>query len=145
MARSHRRRDGPCRRAQERLTAAQISLRVGDPTVEQAGPAARLLLTLAPFALLHPIGYLVRSAEYSAGIDWIYAAVALVIMILSQRRQRRSFYYAGLLNFGVALYLIAHRREWFDQPAWAIAVIAAGVAALGIGFALDRAERQKST
>ena len=30
-------------------------------------------------------------------------------MLLSQRRQRRSFYYAGVLNLGVALY--PHRRS----------------------------------
>jgi len=31
--------------------------------------------------------------------------------------------------------------EWFERPAWAIALIAAGLLALGAGFALDRAER----
>ena len=64
-------------------------------------------------------------------------------MLLSQRRQRRSFYYAGLLNLGIALYLIASHREWFERPAWAVAVIAAGLAALVAGFTLDRAERRR--
>ena len=109
---------------------------------EQSGAAARLLFTIAPFALLHPLGYLVRSDEYSRRIDWIYAVFALVIMILSQRHQRRSFYYAGLLNLGAALFFIAQHRQWFERPAWAVAVIAAGLAALGMGFALARATAQ---
>ena len=105
--------------------------------------AAQLLFAIAPFALLHPLGYLVRTGEYSRRIDWLYAACATAIMLLSQRRQRRSFYYAGLLNLGIALYLIAPHRDWFERPAWAIAVIAAGLAALAVGFALDRAERRR--
>ena len=105
--------------------------------------AAQLLFAIAPFALLHPLGYLVRSGEYSGRIDWLYAACATAIMLLSQRRQRRSFYYAGLLNLGIALYLIALHREWFERPAWAVAVIAAGLAALVVGFSLDRAERRR--
>jgi hypothetical protein len=105
--------------------------------------AAPFLFAIAPFALLHPLGYLVRSGEYSGRIDWLYAACATAIMLLSQRRQRRSFYYAGLLNLGIALYLIALHREWFERPAWAIAVIAAGLAALAVGFTLDRAERRR--
>jgi hypothetical protein len=105
--------------------------------------AAQLLFAIAPFALLHPLGYLVRSGEYSGRIDWLYAACATAIMLLSQRRQRRSFYYAGLLNLGIALYLIALHREWFERPAWAMAVIAAGLAALAVGFTLDRAERRR--
>jgi hypothetical protein len=100
--------------------------------------AARFLFAIAPFALLHPLGYLVRTGEYAPGIDWIYAASAVAIVLLSQRRQRRSFYYAGLLNLGVALFEIASHRGWFERPAWAIAVIAAGLIALAAGFALDR-------
>ena len=100
--------------------------------------AAQLLFTIAPFALLHPLGYLVRTAEYSQRFDWVYAALACTIMALSERRQRRSFYYAGLLNLGIALFLIADHRQWFNRPAWAIAVIAAGLATLAAGFLLDR-------
>jgi serine/threonine-protein kinase len=102
-------------------------------------PAAQLLFTIAPFALIHPLGYLVRTGEYSLRFDWFYAGCALIIMLLSERRQRRSFYYAGLLNLAAALFYIASHREWFERPAWAIAVIAVGLAALGVGFALDRA------
>lgn len=100
--------------------------------------AAQLLFTIAPFALLHPLGYLVRAGEYSPRFDWVYAALACAILTLSERRQRRSFYYAGLLNLGIAMFLIADHRHWFDRPAWAIAVIAAGLAALVAGFLLDR-------
>jgi hypothetical protein len=110
---------------------------------DQAQAAAPFLFAIAPFALLHPLGYLVRTGEYSARIDWLYAACATAIMLLSQRRQRRSFYYAGMLNLGIALYLIASHRQWFERPAWAIAVIAAGLTALAVGFALDRAERRR--
>ncbi len=109
----------------------------------QSQSAAHLFFVLAPFALLHPLGYLVRTGEYSPRVDWLYATCATVIMVLSQRRQRRSFYYAGMLNLGMALYLIALHREWFERPAWAVAVIATGLTALAAGFALDRAARQR--
>jgi hypothetical protein len=110
---------------------------------EQARIAAPLLFAIAPFALLHPLGYLVRSHEYAARLDWIYAGCAATIILLSHRRQRRSFYYAGLINLGAALYLIASHRQWFGRPAWAISLIAAGLAVLLAGFALDRRERQR--
>jgi hypothetical protein len=66
--------------------------------------------------------------------------------VLSHHRQRKSFYYAGLLNAGLALYLIAARNEWFDRPAWAISIVVAGIVALVLGFLLDprRAARPKT-
>lgn len=64
-------------------------------------------------------------------------------MTASHARQRKSFYYAGLLNTGVGLYLVADHQRWFDKPPWAIALIAAGLAALAIGFALDRRQRAR--
>lgn len=106
-----------------------------------ANGAAQLLFAIAPFALLHPLGYLVRTNEYSPRFDWVYAASALAVALLSQRRQRRAFYYAGVLNLGVALYFIALHRDWFDRPAWGVAIIAVGLAALAAGFALARLER----
>jgi hypothetical protein len=106
-------------------------------------PAAQLLFTIAPFALIHPLGYLVRTNEYSPRFDWFYAACALLIMLVSERRQRKSFYYAGLLNLAAALFYIASHREWFERPAWAIAVIIGGLSALCAGFALDRFARQR--
>lgn len=117
---------------------ASLLVRSG-PSISIA--AAQLLFVIAPFALLHPLGYLVRTGEYSLRFDWLYAVCALVIMLLSQPRQRRSFYYAGLLNLGAALYAVAEHREWFERPEWAVAVIAAGLIALATGFALDRAHR----
>jgi hypothetical protein len=103
--------------------------------------AARLLFVIAPFALLQPLSYLVRTGEYSQKWDWIFLIAALSIAMLSHRRQRRAFYYAGVLNTGAALFLIASHRGWFDKPAWAVAVIAVGLTALGVGFALDRRQR----
>ena len=119
------------------LVASQL-VPAGSPL---SAAAAHLLFVIAPFALLHPLGYLVRTGEYSFRFDWLYAACALVIMLLSEPRQRRSFYYAGLLNLGAALYFIADHRNWFERPAWAVAVIAAGLVALAAGFVLDRVQR----
>ena len=110
---------------------------------ELQATAARLLFTLSPFAILQPLGYLVRTAEYSPRYDWIYLALALLIALLSQTRQRRAFYYAGVLNTGAALFLIANHRDWFDRPLWAVAVIVAGLIVLGAGFVLDRRERER--
>jgi hypothetical protein len=107
-------------------------------------PASHLLFTIAPFAMLHPLGYLVRTGEYSPRLDWFYAGFAIAIVLLSHPRQRRSFYYAGIVNLGVALYLIADHRDWFDRPGWAVAVILAGLLALGAGFVLDRRGRRGS-
>ena len=114
--------------------------------VEQRGTAlqsvaSRLLFTIAPFAMLQPLGYLVRAGEYSPRYDWIYLALALTIALLSQPRQRRAFYYAGVLNTGAALLWIADHRQWFDKPLWALAVIAVGLLTLGAGFVLDRRRR----
>jgi hypothetical protein len=120
------------------LAAAALNRRNSDPV----RLAAQMLFTIAPFALLHPLGYLVRKGEYSLRFDWVYAALACTIIGLSERRQRRSFYYAGLLNLGIALFLIADHRQWFNRPAWAMAVIAAGLATLAAGFLLE-GKRQK--
>jgi len=110
---------------------------------ELQATAARLLFTLSPFAILQPLGYLVRAGEYSPRYDWIYLALALTIALLSQTRQRRAFYYAGVLNTGGALYLIADHRRWFDQPLWATVVIVSGLLVLVVGFVLDRRERRR--
>jgi hypothetical protein len=110
---------------------------------EAVSIAPRLLFTIAPFALLQPLGFLVHTGEYSLRYDWIYLGFAIAIVLLSEKRQRRAFFYAGVLNTGAALLRIADHRNWFDKPAWSIAVIAAGLAALGIGFALDRRQRRR--
>jgi len=85
----------------------------------------------------------VRTGDYSRRIDWMYLAMALTIAFLSERRQRKSFYYAGLLNTAAALYLIADHRGWFDRPAWGTVLIVVGLTALGAGFLLDRRAAQQ--
>jgi hypothetical protein len=121
------------------VVAAALDRRRADPT----RVAAWFLFTIAPFAMLQPLGWLVKTAEYSLRIDWLYAASAGIVMLLSHQRQRRSFYYAGLLNLANALFLIADHRDWFNRPAWAVVLIAAGLAVLGAGLMLDRRERRR--
>jgi serine/threonine protein kinase len=108
---------------------------------ESMRAAARILFTIAPFAIIQPVGWLVKTGEYPRHVDWLYAAAACSVMLLSHPRQRRSFYYAGVLNLGTALYFIASHYRWFDRPAWAVTLIAAGLAALGAGFLLHRREQ----
>ena len=104
--------------------------------------AAGVLFAVSPFAVLQPLAYLVRTAEYSLRYDWVYLALALLVTLLSERRQRKSFYYAGLLNTGAALYLVADHRQWFDRPSWGVSLIALGLMALVLGFLLDRRARR---
>jgi serine/threonine protein kinase len=105
--------------------------------------AAALLLVIAPFSTLEPLAYLVKTAEYSPRFDWIYLGLASVVAILSQHRQRKSFFYAGVMNSGVALYFVADRRHWFPEPSWAIALVALGLLTLVVGFGLDTRERRR--
>jgi len=109
---------------------------------EAMRPAAALLFALSPFAVLEPLGFLSKTGEYSLSWDWAYLALALAIALLSHQRQRRGFYYAGVLNCGAALFLIADHREWFDKPWWAIGLVACGLGALLAGYIL--AAREKS-
>jgi hypothetical protein len=104
-------------------------------------PAAQLLFTIAPFAMLEPVAWLVLSGEYSIRYDWLYLALAVTIAFLSHHRQRKSFYYAGLCNTGLALALLSQHNEWLDVPPWATAVLSGGLALLLIGAVLDRLER----
>jgi len=115
--------------------AAALLRRHGTAIMEGA---SGLLLAVSPFAVLQPVAYLVRTGEYSPRADWMYLTLALAIAFLSERRQRKSFYYAGLLNTGAALFLIADHRHWFDRPAWGAILIVIGLAALAAGFLLDR-------
>ena len=105
--------------------------------------AAGVLFAVSPFAVLQPLAYLVRTGEYSLRYDWIYLALALLVTLLSERRQRKSFYYAGVLNAAAALYLLADHRRWFDWPAWGMSLIAVGLMALAVGFLLDRRARAR--
>ena len=106
--------------------------------------AAWILFSLSPFAMLAPFAWLVRSGEYGQAFDWVYLGLAVGIALLSHERQRRSFYYAGMINTAVALWFIADHHEWFDQPAWAMSLIGIGLAVLAAGFGLAARERRRS-
>ena len=90
------------------------------------GGAAWLLFSVCPFAVLEPLAWLVRVGEYARAFDWVYLAFSIATALVSHRRQRKSFYYAGVLNSGAALWLIADHRHWFDKPAWAVTLIGSG-------------------
>jgi serine/threonine protein kinase len=113
--------------------------RYGTATMAQAG---QILFVIAPFSMLEPLAALSEAATYSKRFDWLYLLLAIGIAVLSRQRQRKSFYYAGLLNSGVALYLIAARNEWFDRPSWAVAIVAMGLLALVAGFLFDAGRRR---
>jgi lipoprotein signal peptidase len=66
-----------------------------------------------------------------------------VIALVSHRRQRKSFYYAGLVNSGVAFWMIADHYKWFDKPAWAMMLVVVGLVVLVAGFGLDARERRQ--
>jgi hypothetical protein len=63
--------------------------------------------------------------------------------VISHHRQRKSFYYAGIINSGFALYWVADHRHWLDKPGWAAALVVAGLAVLIAGFVLDARERKR--
>jgi hypothetical protein len=111
---------------------------------ELVKPAAWILFTVAPFAVLEPLARLSQTGEYTRAVDWAFLAMAVATAVASHRRQRRSFYYAGLINTGVALFFIADHYQWFDQPNWAMVLVAAGLAVLWAGFALNARERRRS-
>jgi len=105
--------------------------------------ASWLLYVISPFAILEPIAYLNSVGEYSRRFLWLYLLLALAISFLSYYRQRKSFYYAGLLNTGTSLWFITEEYEWFDRPAWAVAVVVIGLAVLVAGFGLAARERRR--
>jgi hypothetical protein len=121
------------------LVALPIERR-GSDLMRRAGG---LLFTLSPFATLKPLGYLSYTKNYSPNFDWVYLALAFGVCLLARYRQRRSFYYAGLMNIGWALYAISGRYHWRDKPLWSITLVGAGLVALGIGYALSVRERNR--
>jgi hypothetical protein len=106
-------------------------------------PAAWLLVVISPFAILQPLGMLVATGEYSMRYDWLYLVLALTIAALSHYRQRKSFYLAGLLNTGLALFFLTQHHEWWDVPEWTVFVILMGLLLLGMGFELYLRERTR--
>ena len=108
--------------------------RHGTPLLRTPG---RLLYAASPFLTLEPLADLVSTGEYSRRFDWLYLAMALGVAFLAERRQRPAFFFAGLLNAGVALYFLTDHYDWYKRPAWPLAVLAAGTVGLAVGFALD--------
>jgi predicted Ser/Thr protein kinase len=119
------------------FAAASVD-RFGSEVMNQSGG---LLFTVSPFATLKPLGYLCMTAKYWSKLNWISLALSLGSCLLAHQRQRRSFYYAGVINTGWALFVIAKRNTWYDKNTWAIALVVSGLLALMIGFGVDRWER----
>jgi serine/threonine protein kinase len=120
--------------------AALLVERRGTDVMRRAGG---LLFTLSPFAGLKPLGYLCMTGYYLRNFDWLYLALSIGSCLLSHHRQRRSFYIAGLMNTGWALYEIADHNNWTDKPLWAIALVGGGLVVLGAGYALNVRERNR--
>jgi predicted Ser/Thr protein kinase len=119
---------------------ALVIERRGSDVMKRAGG---MLFTLSPFAALKPLGYLSWDGHYSHNFDWIYLALSFGSCLLSRHRQRRSFYYAGLINMGWALWEIADHNHWRNKPLWAIALVTGGLVVLGVGYALNVRERNR--
>ncbi|HEY5611721.1 MAG TPA: serine/threonine-protein kinase [Thermoanaerobaculia bacterium] len=102
------------------------------------------LYTVSPFVMLEPLFRVSQVGEYSRRFDWFYLVLALTIALLSHHRQRKSFYYAGLINTGLALLLITDHYDLWDSWQWATAVMAVGLTVLMAGYALDVRERYRS-
>jgi hypothetical protein len=120
--------------------AGRLAERRGTPLMHTS---AWMLISISPFAILHPVGHINFVDEYSPRFLWVYLALALGIALLSHYRQRKSFYFAGLFNTGAALWYITYHYDWFDRPAWAVAVVATGLGLLGLGLALALGERAR--
>jgi hypothetical protein len=105
--------------------------------------AAVVLFVIAPFSTLEPLAYLVENGQYSLRFDWCYLGLGAITALVSHQRQRRSFYYAGLLNTAVALFVIADHRGWFDDAFWGVSLVVTGLVVLGAGYLLDAHERRR--
>lgn len=120
--------------------AGSLMDRRGTPAMRAA---VWLMVVISPFATLEPVAYLVQTGDYSRRYDWLYLVMALGIAVLSHHRQRKSFYLAGLLNTGAALWMITDHNEWFDRPLWAVTVIVCGLGVLVTGLMLAVRERSR--
>lgn len=101
-----------------------------------ARSATWLLYTIAPFAVLEPLAWLNHTGEYSIRYAWLYLSLSIVIAYASRLKQRKSFYYAGLINTGAALWFVTDKNEWWDSPGWSAGVLAAGLFTLLAGLAI---------
>jgi hypothetical protein len=132
------------------MSAAGLVLYAAGAALERRGTDLQrrlswLFFAIAPFATLEPLLRISAEQELAPGLDWLYLAGSLAFVALSHLRERKSFYYAGLLNSGLALAVITDRREWLDVPSWAAAVLATGLVALVAGLACDLWERRRRT
>ena len=119
---------------------AMLVERHGSEVMQRAGG---MLFTLSPFAALKPLGYQCMTGDYSRSFDWIYLGLSVGSCVLSHYRQRRSFYYAGLINSGWALWEIADHNDWWNKQPWAIALVSGGLVVLGLGYLLYVRERNR--
>jgi hypothetical protein len=103
-----------------------------------------LLFVVSPFAILQPLYLLNRTGEYSRRFDWLYLTLSVAMALASHFGQRRSFFYAGVLNTLAAVWLLTSHYEWLDRPAWAVAVVLAGLFLLAGGWALNRREARRA-
>ena len=74
---------------------------------------------------------------------WVYLAASLGFVLLSPLRERRSFFWSGLLNTVVALWFVGDRHEWLDRVGFAIAIVLSGLVLLGSGWLALVAERRR--
>ena len=74
------------------------------------------MYTVSPFAILEPVAILNGVGDYSERYAWFYLGLSLLIAFLSHFRQRKSFYYAGLINTGAALWYITNLYDWWERP-----------------------------
>jgi len=103
---------------------------------------AQLLFIISPFAILEPVATINGQQKYAEFYNWFYLFMAITIAYLSRFRQRKSFYFAGLINCGIGLYMITERKEWFDNFTWAVAVVIVSLAVLAAGYGLNARERR---
>jgi len=103
--------------------------------------AAWLLVNVAPFAILQPVAALASSGDYPLRFTWTYLVLSLGVAMLSYVRQRKAFYYAGLLNTILALYFLTRDYGWWDRPNWALMLLGLSIVLLTAGWWLHRREQ----
>jgi hypothetical protein len=106
--------------------------------------AAQFLFVIAPFSILEPLAEISGWELSVARFDWLYLSMAVLVAMISRWRQRKSFYYAGLLNAGLALFFIADHRDWYSKLWWGRTLIIIGLAGLVAGFVFAT-RRQRHT